>query len=71
MIAQATKEQATQILQMLTAEHAQQAYFKKAEVGSNDGFGVDLYVDKDKWKASGCSIPTFIDSVPIWVMLVG
>lgn len=60
------------VLRQITAEHANEDYFKKAEIASHDiGFGVDLWVDREKWQASGKTVRPSIDKVPICVLLVG
>lgn len=72
MTEQISKEQAVEVLQMLTAEHANNDYFIKAEVVSHDiGFGVDLRVDKQKWQLYGSRPPPRINKVPICVLVVG
>lgn len=68
----ATKEQAVEVLRLLTAVHANEAYYKKASVVSGDlGWCVDLYVDREKWQAANQSGPGLMDGVPVCVMLVG
>jgi hypothetical protein len=66
-----TKEQANLALQQLAREHANEAYFKKIEVGSNEGYVVDLYVDRAKWELAGKTVPSRLDRVPVCVLLVG
>lgn len=72
MTVQISKEQAIEVLQMLTAEHAANDYFINAEVVSHDiGFGVDLKVDRPKWELYGSRPPPRINKVPICILLVG
>jgi hypothetical protein len=72
MTIQTTKEQAVEVLRILTAQHAKKKYFLKAEVVSHDiGFGIDLRVDRALWQGEKVSAPGSIDRVPICVLLVG
>lgn len=73
MSAQVTREQAIEVLQLITAEHAGTIYFKKAEVVSSDGgFGVDLIVDREKWGLLMPERPAArINRVPVCVLLMG
>lgn len=72
MTSSVTKDQAVQALQLLTAEHSKEGYFKRAEVVAHDiGYGVDLWVDKEKWNAANGRAPGRIEKVPICVVLVG
>ena len=74
-----TKEQATGILERLVDEHEDKDYFQKAEVVSSDvGFGIDIWVDREKWdeakrlaNVTTSLIAPRIDRVPICVLLVG
>lgn len=69
-----TKEQAIQVLQILTAEHGQAPYFLNAEVIYNDGFHcVDLKVEGEKWRNRSPKpiVPPQIDRVPICVLVYG
>ena len=79
MTTHVSKEQALEVLQIVTAEHGKADYFRKADViGCDVGFGVDVWVDREKWdqhKAeynNGISmLPPQINRVPICVLLVG
>ena len=74
MTTQTTKDQALAVLQEVTQVHANEAYFKKAEVVWADiGYGVDLVVDGPKWRmrVDGTSIPPMVNRVRICVLMVG
>lgn len=79
MSTQTTKEQAIEVLHLLTAEHGGRDYFKRADVVSADiGWGVDIWVDREKWEAAKIEAKTHtslisvaIDRVPICVLVVG
>lgn len=76
MTSSTTKEQAVEVLRVLTAEHGQAPYFMNAEIVYTDGFfGVDIKVDGVKWRARDqeqvCYVPAQIDRVPVCVMVHG
>jgi hypothetical protein len=74
MTTNTTKEDAQKVLQLLTAEHGSQPYFQKADIVYNDGFfGVDIYVDGDKWRSrvEKKLVPPQINRVPICVLVFG
>lgn len=74
MISTTTKEQALEVLQLLTAEHGTAPYFKSAEVSYSDGFhGVDLKVDGEQWRGRDRKnhIPPSIGRVPICIVVYG
>jgi hypothetical protein len=74
MTTHTTKEQALEVLRDLTAVHANEDYFKKAEIVHHDiGFGVDILVDGVKWRnrPNPSPIPPVITRVPICILMVG
>lgn len=74
MTSQTTKDDACRVLKQITADHANEDYFKKAEIVTHDvGWGVDLWVDGQKWRArrDRTPMPPRIDRVPICVVMVG
>jgi hypothetical protein len=69
-----TRDEALEVLQLLTAEHANQPYFQNAEIVYNDGFfGVDMKVEGQAWRIRNpkIPIPPQINRVPICVMVYG
>jgi hypothetical protein len=74
MTTQTTKEQALEVLKHITHIHANEDYFKKAEVVWADiGHGVDMWVDGPKWRSRvvESSLPPVVNRVPICVLMVG
>lgn len=74
MTSTTTKEQAIEVLQILTAKHGHAPYFLNAEVSYADGFyGVDMKVDGNLWRTreGATAVPPQIDRVPICVVLYG
>lgn len=74
MTSTTSREEAVQVLQILTAEHGNEGYFVGAEITFADGFhGVDMTVDGEKWRSrerKGPIIPR-IDRVPICILVHG
>ncbi len=79
MTTRISREQALVALQVLDAEHARADYFKKSEIVSSDvGYGVDIWVDREKWEGAkqllgmqASLISPVVEGVPVCVMLVG
>jgi hypothetical protein len=73
-----SREQALVALQVLDAEHARADYFKKSEIVSCDvGYGVDVWVDREKWEdaklAQGVDVSLIgvqVEGVPVCVLLI-
>ncbi len=74
-----SRDQALVALRIVDAEHARADYYKKSEIVPTDvGYGVDIWVDREKWEdaklAHGVDVSligTQVEGVPVCVMLVG
>lgn len=74
MTTQTTKQVAEAVLESLKSAHADKPWFKKIVIGKGDlGFSVDLFVDKDKFRARTDEFmpPGAIDHVVVCVMMQG
>jgi hypothetical protein len=74
MTTRTTKEMAEEVLESLKSAHEDKPWFKKAVLETSDlGYGVDLWVDREKFRARTDKFmpPGAINHVVVCVMVQG
>jgi hypothetical protein len=72
MTSPTTHQQALEVFHVLTAEHSNEPYFKKAEIVLTDGFyGVDIWVDRELWQRQKRTIQVNVNRVPVCYIMQG